>query len=85
MSPPRVTLRIGRIVVDGPCRSPATLRAAVEAELAALLAASGAVAPRGRAVERLAAPLRLEAPGDSALGRGIARATLRAVTGKASP
>ena len=65
--------------------SPAALRTAVEAELAALLAAPGAVAPQGRAVERLTAPLGLEAPGDRALGRGIARAALGAVTGKASP
>jgi hypothetical protein len=83
----RVEVQIGRITVRGTPTSPAALRRAVEKEIASLVRAPGALDRlwQGGSVERLAAPLNLDGPGDRALGRGVARAALGAVTGEDAP
>jgi hypothetical protein len=83
----RVEVRIGRITVRGSPASPAALRRAVEKEIAAFLQAPKALdrLRQGGSVERLAAPLGLDGPGDRALGRGVARAAIGAVTGGEVP
>ena len=82
MSARRITVRIDRIIVESGRPSRAALAAAIERELKRLLAAPGAIEDlRGAgATEMLdGGALSPRGPGDAALGRALAQATMGAL------
>ena len=82
MTARRITLRIGRITVAGARPSRAALTKAIERELATLLKAPETVDTlrNARVVPRLnGGRIAPKGPGEAALGRAIAQATMGAL------